>query len=60
MHTFGQKYSILAGKGQGMGNDKKPKVDLPKDVDSFPQSIKMTREEAVDWVHKVLERSGGP
>lgn len=59
MHHYGHKYSIPARKGKGNNNAEKPKFGLMNDPDSLPQPVKWTREEAIDWVHHVLERSRG-
>lgn len=53
MHQHGHKYRIPSRKN-------KDDVEI-KDEQSEPGSdpIKMTRDEAIDWVHRTLERSRG-
>jgi hypothetical protein len=58
MHRVGSKYRIpdsKGGKDLGKGNKEDPAEQ------SGPRHgpIKMTRDEAVDWVHRTLERSRG-
>jgi hypothetical protein len=57
MHRVGSKYSIPSGKGKDAEpEDAKESDDKAGDI---PSPIKMTRDEAIDWVHRTLERSRG-
>jgi hypothetical protein len=58
MHRVGSKYHIPDRKGEkniGKGNKENP----TEQSDPHHGPIKMTRDEAIDWVHRTLERSRG-
>jgi hypothetical protein len=60
MHRAGHKYAIPARKGKDIGtfapgDDK----NINGGAALLPQPIKMSRDEGIDWVHHVLERSRG-
>jgi hypothetical protein len=59
MHRIGSKYRIPSAKGKNQ-TDKEPK-DFSGDgtATDLNAPIKLTRDEAIDWVHGTLERSRG-
>lgn len=58
MHLMGSKYRIPSKKSPGdKKNEGKEEANDPTDKTHGP--IKMTREEAINWVHRTLERSRG-
>jgi hypothetical protein len=63
MHRNGHKYAIPARKSkdfkEGDTDNNDPKADTKDCTIGLPQPIKMTRDEGVNWVHRVLERSRG-
>jgi hypothetical protein len=58
MHRAGHKYAIPSRKGKDIGTHA-PEDDKNTNSGALPQPIKMTRDEGIDWVHHVLERSRG-
>ena len=56
MHRRGHKYTIPSRKGN---NDSSQEEKVHEDTADLPHPIKMTRNEAIDWVHRTLERSRG-
>jgi hypothetical protein len=58
MHRAGHKYTIPSRKGKDIGTHA-PEDDKNTNSGALPQPIKMTRDEGIDWVHHVLERSRG-
>jgi hypothetical protein len=59
MHRVGSKYRIPSRK-KGDNNDNEEKKDDSADPTGTPHGpIKMTCDEAIDWVHRTLERSRG-
>ncbi|KAH7075752.1 P-loop containing nucleoside triphosphate hydrolase protein [Paraphoma chrysanthemicola] len=54
MHTVGSKYRIPSRKGDT--REVKEPTDKAADIKG---PIKLTRDEAIDWVHRTLERSRG-
>lgn len=56
MHRVGHKYAIPSSKGNAIGSYNDDDDVLPADI---PAPIKMSRDEAIDWVHRTLERSRG-
>jgi hypothetical protein len=68
MHRVGNKYRIPSRKGKDADNENEDKgignlrsfIDAPdSEAGSMTVPIKMTREEATNWVHRTLERSRG-
>lgn len=61
MHSIGNKYRIPARDGKYDGNDME--ADMKALEISSPSGVvvpkRMTRDEAIDWVHRTLERSRG-
>lgn len=61
MHRVGSKYRIPSCKGKD--EEKSDEIKDIKDIKELSENlsgqIKMTREEAIDWVHRTLERSRG-
>jgi hypothetical protein len=55
MHRVGSKYSIPSAKGQDAESEDAKESD--DKAGYIPCPIKMTRDEAIDWVHRTLERS---
>jgi hypothetical protein len=65
MHHTGHKFSIPTRKGNDpkahnvAANYEKWQRENPKDAEILPKPIKMSRDEGINWVHHVLERSRG-
>lgn len=59
MHRVGNKYRIPSHKGKDVEHDTRNDEDDKALMLSGGGPIKMTREEAIDWVHRTLERSRG-
>jgi hypothetical protein len=66
MHRVGSKYRIPSRKGKEGAEEHEKDKDLPTWKDSalvktsnIGGPIKMTREDAIEWVHRTLERSRG-
>ncbi|KAF1360090.1 hypothetical protein EJ07DRAFT_165721 [Lizonia empirigonia] len=60
MHRAGSKYQIPSRKSNTAdAADDMAESDSPKVSVGTPRSKNMTRDEAIDWVHRTLERSRG-
>lgn len=58
MHRVGSKYHICSREDDD-GDNEHVKEDVSSLTGTKSGSVKMTRDEAVDWVHRTLERSRG-
>jgi hypothetical protein len=59
MHRAGSKYRIPSRKGKDSEEEEYATKKRGDKVGDLTGPIKMTREEAIDWVHRTLERSRG-
>jgi hypothetical protein len=62
MHSVGNKYRIPARDGKYNGNDMEADMkdlQISSPSGGIPLPKRMTRDEAIDWVHRTLERSRG-